>query len=162
MVDLTSSRESSDVKPLSSEKNSPMEPISPPPAIIEKPSPPKEVQRPPPVNPWLAQKSQQEQDYAIRNLDPVKLFQRSQKPPEPLAEKPVEPKPSRPLGGSFVNSFGVSFRAPQDDLDCPDEHNHLTKKMGYPWCNIPKMIHGMRVCEKTGHVMYLVSWQQDF
>jgi hypothetical protein len=61
VVDLTSSRESSDIKPISSEKNSPMEPpISPPPAIIEKPSPPKEVARPPPVNPWLAQKSQQE------------------------------------------------------------------------------------------------------
>ena len=58
--------------------------------------------------------------------------------------------------------FKVDFRAPLDDLDCPEEHSHLVKKMGYPWVNIPKMVHGMRVCDKTGHVMYLVSWQQDF
>ena len=67
--------------------------------------------------------------------------------------------------------FKVGFRPPtiethignsQTKVESPSDYPNLSVKMGNPWSNNAKMIHGMRVCEKTGQVMYMCSWQQDY
>ena len=72
-------------------------------------------------------------------------------------------KPTAPSGPQMKVGFIPPTSSRTDDglLDCPESYPNLPQKMGTPFSNEIKMIHGMNLCAKTGQVLYLCSWKQD-
>jgi len=87
-----------------------------------------------------------------------------QEPSEPL--EPIKRNTVTMSQEEFNSSFRVGFQPPPVSdftdsvgyLECPQEHQNLEEMPGSPWINEPKMIHGMRICDRTNQVLYLCSW----
>lgn len=48
-----------------------------------------------------------------------------------------------------------------EHLHPPASLSKLTPVPGSPFHNLLKAVHGMRICDVTGQVLYLCTWEQD-